>query len=114
MIPDFCIVSANAGDFVVSVFILAGVAVSYAPQIYKIIKKRSSYGLNALTLAAASFANSAILMNAVLLQWDIFRCCAHQDSFVCAEKVMGIVIISTQTLITATMYGRTALCAVLR
>ncbi|CAI6342147.1 unnamed protein product [Periconia digitata] len=88
----------NMINFSVSVFILVGILVSYLPQHYKIISKRSSRGLSPMFVLLGTISGTASIANILTLPESTrdMACCAEIGSFPCAAALLGIAQIGVQ------------------
>lgn len=85
-------------NFAVSVFIVAGILVSYLPQHYKIIAHRSSRGLSPLFVLLGTVSGTASIANILTLPQSTrdMACCRSIGTFPCAAALLGIVQIGVQ------------------
>lgn len=79
-------------------FIVFGLLVSYLPQHYKIISKRSSRGLSPLFVLLGMVSGTASIANILTLPESTrdMGCCKEIGAFPCAAALLGIVQISVQ------------------
>jgi len=88
----------NIPAFVLSVFIVLGILVSYLPQHYRIIARRSSEGLSPLFVLLGTTSSSFALFNILCLpasQRDI-ACCREISRFACFSALLGIAQVAVQ------------------
>ncbi|KAI8942390.1 hypothetical protein NX059_000464 [Plenodomus lindquistii] len=85
-------------NFGVSVFIVVGILVSYLPQHYKIISRRSSRGLSPMFVLLGTVSGTASIANILTLPQSTadMGCCAEIGKFPCAAALLGIVQIGVQ------------------
>ncbi|KAF1839512.1 PQ loop repeat protein-like protein [Decorospora gaudefroyi] len=85
-------------NFAVSVFIVVGILVSYLPQHYKIISRRSSRGLSPMFVLLGTVSGTASIANILTLPESTadMACCREMGSFPCAAAMLGIVQIGVQ------------------
>ncbi|KAF2846875.1 PQ loop repeat protein-like protein [Plenodomus tracheiphilus IPT5] len=85
-------------NFGVSVFIVVGILVSYLPQHYKIISRRSSRGLSPMFVLLGTVSGTASIANILTLPQSTLdmACCADIGRFPCAAALLGIVQIGVQ------------------
>ncbi|KAI4672105.1 uncharacterized protein J4E78_000605 [Alternaria triticimaculans] len=85
-------------NFGVSVFIVLGILVSYLPQHYKIISRRSSRGLSPMFVLLGTVSGTASIANILTLPESTrdMGCCKEIGSFPCAAAMLGIVQIGVQ------------------
>ena len=95
-------------NFAVSVFIVVGILVSYLPQHYKIIARRSSRGLSPLFVLLGTVSGTASIANILTLPQSTrdMACCRHIGTFPCAAALLGIVQIGVQWACFFFMYAR--------
>ncbi|KXN92772.1 hypothetical protein AN958_03596, partial [Leucoagaricus sp. SymC.cos] len=75
---------------VISAIVVTGISTSYLPQHYRIIKEKSSVGLNPLFLLLGSTSAAAGMWNMITMQWGVARCCSTVSWGSCAEMTAGI------------------------
>jgi hypothetical protein len=85
-------------NFGVSVFLVVGILVSYLPQHYKIISRRSSRGLSPLFVLLGTVSGTASIANMLTLPESTrdMACCAQIGRFPCAAALLGIAQIGVQ------------------
>ncbi|CAO2654673.1 Nn.00g114060.m01.CDS01 [Neocucurbitaria sp. VM-36] len=85
-------------NFSVSVFIVLGILVSYLPQHYKIISRRSSRGLSPLFVLLGTISGTASIANILTLPESTrdMACCKEIGEFPCAAALLGIAQIGVQ------------------
>ncbi|KAF2659083.1 hypothetical protein K491DRAFT_702382 [Lophiostoma macrostomum CBS 122681] len=88
----------NAAEFSVAVFIIIGILVSYLPQHYKIIARRSSRGLSPLFVLLGTVSGTASIANVLTLpqSTEDMGCCRDISRFACASALLGVVQIGVQ------------------
>lgn len=97
-------------NLVLSIAITAGLVGSYLPQHILIHKRKTSDGISPffLLLGLTSCTNS--LINIVVLQWNVLRCCAYLSGGVCFANSLGVVqmllqwVMFTTTLVLFLIY----------
>lgn len=62
---------------VVGYFLTTGIVVSYIPQIWMIIARRSSEGVSVLTMWLSFVCACLTFVNAFMLDWDGIQCCRY-------------------------------------
>ncbi|KAF2268751.1 PQ loop repeat protein-like protein [Lojkania enalia] len=99
-IPDRCreLSHPDIVNFSVSVFIVLGILVSYLPQHYKIISRRSSAGLSPLFVLLGTVSGTASIANILTLPESTrdMGCCKEIGRFPCAAALLGITQIGVQ------------------
>ncbi|KAF2645492.1 PQ loop repeat protein-like protein [Massarina eburnea CBS 473.64] len=85
-------------NFSVSVFIVVGILVSYFPQHYKIISRRSSRGLSPMFVLLGTVSGTASIANILTLPESTrdMGCCKEIGPFPCAAALLGIAQIGVQ------------------
>lgn len=85
-------------NFALSVFIVVGILVSYLPQHYKIIARRSSRGLSPMFVLLGTVSGTASIANILTLPESTrdMGCCKEIGSFPCAAALLGIAQIGVQ------------------
>ena len=90
--------SPNIGNFVVSCLILLGLLLSYFPQHYRIIKRRTTEGLSPWWILLGTTSGTCAVGNILLLpisRTDM-ACCSVNDWFSCVAGLLGIAQIGVQ------------------
>lgn len=79
-------------------FIVVGILVSYLPQHYKIIARRSSRGLSPLFVLLGTVSGTASIANILTLPESTrdMGCCQEIGAFPCAAALLGIAQIGVQ------------------
>ncbi|OHT06742.1 PQ loop repeat family protein [Tritrichomonas foetus] len=73
---------------VVGYLILLGTVISLIPQIYTLIKRKSSYGLNSMTLYVTNFSQYILLFNIVCLRTSDFIAIQQASFFTVLPRLM--------------------------
>jgi len=73
-----------------------GITVSYLPQHFRIIKKKTSEGFSPYFLLLGSTSSAAGMMNMFVMQWEIMKCCKTVSAGLCLESVGGIIMVGIQ------------------
>ena len=105
--------SPNPWAVFLAAFILVGILVSYFPQHYKIISRRSSEGLSPWWVLLGSLSSIAAIGNILVLpasRADI-RCCQELDGGSCAAALLGVAQIGCQWACFMFMYVRSQRCS---
>ena len=90
--------SPNIPAFVLSVVIVLGILVSYLPQHYRIIARRSSEGLSPLFVLLGTTSSSFALFNILCLpasQRDV-ACCREISRLACFSALLGVAQVAVQ------------------
>ncbi|KAH7068774.1 PQ loop repeat protein-like protein [Paraphoma chrysanthemicola] len=90
--------SPDIFNFSLSVFIVVGILVSYLPQHYKIIARRSSRGLSPMFVLLGTVSGTASIANILTLPESTrdMACCKEIGKFPCAAALLGIAQIGVQ------------------
>ncbi|KAF8341215.1 uncharacterized protein EI90DRAFT_3278902 [Cantharellus anzutake] len=75
---------------VLTVGVTIGIIVSYLPQHFRIVTKRSSEGLSPWFLLLGSTSCAAGMLNVVALQWPVIKCCHQVSAGLCLENLGGV------------------------
>ncbi|KAI9848777.1 MAG: hypothetical protein M1838_000387 [Thelocarpon superellum] len=81
-----------------SIFLLVGIVVSYLPQHYRIIRRRSSEGLSPYFVLLGTTSGTSAFANILLLpasRADL-QCCKVVSPFQCFSALLGIAQVGTQ------------------
>lgn len=83
---------------IVNSFLVIGILVSYLPQHYKIISRRSSRGLSPMFVLLGTVSGTASIANILTLPESTrdMGCCKEIGSFPCAAALLGIAQIGVQ------------------
>ncbi|KAF2813096.1 uncharacterized protein BDZ99DRAFT_496170 [Mytilinidion resinicola] len=90
--------SPDVGNFAVSVFILIGILISYLPQHYRIISRRSSLGLSPMFVLLGTVSGTAAIANILTLPASRadMACCTEISRFACAAAMLGVAQVGVQ------------------
>lgn len=105
--------SPNIGNFIVSCLILLGLLLSYFPQHYRIIRRRTTEGLSPWWILLGTTSGTCAVGNILLLpisRTDM-ACCSVNDAFSCFAGLLGIAQIGVQWGCFFFMYVEWSLCA---
>jgi hypothetical protein len=85
-------------ELTVPSFLVIGILVSYLPQHYKIISRRSSRGLSPMFVLLGTVSGTASIANILTLPESTrdMGCCKQIGSFPCAAALLGITQIGVQ------------------
>ncbi|KAI9794424.1 MAG: hypothetical protein M1816_005494 [Peltula sp. TS41687] len=90
--------SPSYTNFVLSVLILIGIVISYFPQHYRIVHRRSSEGLSPYFILLGSTAGTSAFANIILLHLVDLDCCRRVSGFECFAGILGIAQVGAQWL----------------
>jgi uncharacterized protein with PQ loop repeat len=78
-IPQKCLSSSQEDydklTFLISLFLAIGIVLSYLPQHYRIIARKSSEGISPYFLLLGGTSSTSAFLNILILQKDIIECC---------------------------------------
>jgi uncharacterized protein with PQ loop repeat len=109
MESDHCtkLAHPNIPAFSLSVFIVFGILISYLPQHYRIISRRSSEGLSPYFVLLGTTSSTFAIANILTLpasQADI-GCCKEISAVACLSGLLGIAQVAVQWACFNLMYG---------
>ncbi|KAI0060536.1 hypothetical protein BV25DRAFT_1858796 [Artomyces pyxidatus] len=70
--------------------LLVGLCISYAPQLSRIVNKGSSEGFSPWFLLLGSTSAASGMLNIIIMQWSVIRCCRVFSTLNCLEAVAGV------------------------
>ncbi|KAH9968016.1 hypothetical protein BC827DRAFT_1169763 [Russula dissimulans] len=76
--------------------LILGLCISYAPQHYRIISKASSEGFSPWFLLLGSTSSASGMLNMIVMQQAVIRCCRFYSPLDCLETVAGVIQVGTQ------------------
>ncbi|GBE83663.1 hypothetical protein BKA93DRAFT_816135 [Sparassis latifolia] len=71
-------------------FLCIGITISYLPQHLRIILTKSSEGFSPWFLLLGSTSSASAMLNIIVMQWGIVKCCRVLSFGNCVESVAGI------------------------
>ncbi|CAG8643634.1 1594_t:CDS:2, partial [Paraglomus occultum] len=80
----------------IDVFITLGLLVSYLPQHYRIIKIKSSEGLNPIFLLLGTLSATSSLFNVIILEFKPIQCCSLLSAVECAKTTISVIQLGIQ------------------
>lgn len=83
-------------NLVLSLFIAVGIVISYFPQHYRIISRRSVEGISPVFLLFGVTSGACALFNILMLQKHVVTCCPSLKIGECLNATLGIVQIGLQ------------------
>ncbi|EEH44248.1 uncharacterized protein PADG_00537 [Paracoccidioides brasiliensis Pb18] len=92
--------SPNPWNFSLSLGILFGIFLSYLPQLYRIISRRSSFGISPYFILLGTTSGTFAFTNILVLprsSQDI-ACCRELNGFSCFAGLLGILQVGVQAL----------------
>ncbi|KAI9842200.1 MAG: hypothetical protein M1837_007413 [Sclerophora amabilis] len=90
--------SPNAISFTLSICILFGILLSYLPQHYRIIQRRSSEGISPYFVLLGTTSGSFAFANILILPTSRadLQCCKEINTFGCVAGLLGIAQVGVQ------------------
>ncbi|KAI0800046.1 hypothetical protein C8Q74DRAFT_387629 [Fomes fomentarius] len=79
--------AANA----LTAFMCIGTTISYLPQHYRIISAKSSEGFSPWFLLLGSTSSASGMLNIIVMQWGIIRCCRVLSLGSCIESIAAVI-----------------------
>ncbi|RKP00482.1 hypothetical protein CXG81DRAFT_2254, partial [Caulochytrium protostelioides] len=87
-------------------FLCVGLVASFTPQYVKLVRARSSQGINPLYLLLGIMSNFCVVANLALLQRPVMACCWHVWTFrVCLENMGSFVQVFLQWFLFAVLFA---------
>ncbi|KAL1407628.1 hypothetical protein Q8F55_007061 [Vanrija albida] len=97
--PSTCPNNHDPWTLALSTALISGLVVSYLPQHYRIISTRTSEGLSPWFLLLGATSSASGMINLLIVQWPLFRCCRVVSGGQCAESLLGFVQVFMQWLL---------------
>ncbi|ETW77024.1 hypothetical protein HETIRDRAFT_241237, partial [Heterobasidion irregulare TC 32-1] len=76
--------------------LILGLCISYAPQHARIIRLGSSEGINPWFLLLGSTSAASGMLNMIIMQWGVLKCCKVFSFGNCLETIAGVVQVIVQ------------------
>ncbi|KAL4885085.1 hypothetical protein BJY04DRAFT_214964 [Aspergillus karnatakaensis] len=94
------LLSSDPKNFVLSILIVFGILFSYFPQLFRIVKLRSSFGISPYFVLLGTTSGTFALANVVSQQQSlqVAACCKDASGLSCFSGLLGILQIGTQWL----------------
>lgn len=96
---DECVPHHDYTANVLTALLCLGLAVSYLPQHLRIIKAGSSEGFSPWFLLLGSTSSASGMLNIVVMQWGLIKCCKVVSFGSCIESTAGIFQLALQWLL---------------
>ncbi|KAI0711095.1 hypothetical protein C8Q72DRAFT_235184 [Fomitopsis betulina] len=93
---DSCEADDDYTANVLTALLCVGLAISYLPQHLRIIKAGSSEGFSPWFLLLGSTSSASGMLNIVVMQWDIVKCCTVVTFGGCIEATAGVIQLMLQ------------------
>ncbi|KAI0640454.1 hypothetical protein C8Q79DRAFT_996167 [Trametes meyenii] len=88
--PGTCEPSHNAAQNALTAFMCIGITISYIPQHWRIISAKSSEGFSPWFLLLGSTSSASGMLNIIVMQWGIIRCCKVLSIGSCIESTAAV------------------------
>ncbi|KAH9886287.1 hypothetical protein C8Q73DRAFT_716140 [Cubamyces lactineus] len=85
-----CEPSHNAAQNALTAFMCLGITISYLPQHWRIISAKSSEGFSPWFLLLGSTSSASGMLNIIVMQWGIIKCCRVLTFGSCIESIAGV------------------------
>ncbi|KAL4247776.1 Lysosomal/Vacuolar Amino Acid Transporter 1 [Abortiporus biennis] len=85
-----CIPHNDRATSILTAVIIVGMTISYLPQHYRIIHAKSSEGFSPWFLLLGSTSSASGMLNIIVMQWSIIKCCRELSFGNCIESTAGI------------------------
>ncbi|KAI0633969.1 hypothetical protein C8Q77DRAFT_714608 [Trametes polyzona] len=85
-----CEPTHNAAQNALTAFMCIGITISYLPQHWRIISAKSSQGFSPWFLLLGSTSSASGMLNIIVMQWGIIRCCRVLSVGSCIESIAGV------------------------
>ncbi|WVQ81107.1 hypothetical protein IAT38_003229 [Cryptococcus sp. DSM 104549] len=99
-----CPSTHDVPTLLLSLALCTGLIISYLPQHLNIINKRSSEGISTWYLLLGATSSASGMLNLLIVQWPLFRCCRILSTGRCFESLLGFYQVTLQWLL-FTMIG---------
>ncbi|KAI0370833.1 hypothetical protein BV20DRAFT_1052247 [Pilatotrama ljubarskyi] len=80
----------NAATNALTAFMCVGITISYLPQHWRIISAKSSEGFSPWFLLLGSTSSASGMLNIIVMQWGIIKCCRVLSIGSCLESIAGV------------------------
>ncbi|KAH0569246.1 hypothetical protein GP486_000002 [Trichoglossum hirsutum] len=90
------LISPGYTNLAVSILLLIGILVSYLPQHYRIISRRSSEGISPYFVLLGTTSGTAAFANILILSREELRCCRTITGFECFAGSLGVAQVGMQ------------------
>ncbi|KAI9770546.1 MAG: hypothetical protein M1840_003136 [Geoglossum simile] len=90
------LVSPGYTNLALSILLLVGILISYLPQHYRIISRRSSEGISPYFVLLGTTSGTSSFANILILSRGDLHCCRHISSFECFAGSLGVAQVGMQ------------------
>ncbi|ODO06106.1 hypothetical protein L198_01338 [Cryptococcus wingfieldii CBS 7118] len=98
--PEQCTATHDVPTLVLSLVLITGLVISYLPQQHlSIISARTSEGISPWYLLLGATSSASGVLNLLIVQWPLFRCCSVTSAGRCFESLLGFYQVTLQWLL---------------
>ncbi|WVQ73649.1 hypothetical protein IAR50_003229 [Cryptococcus sp. DSM 104548] len=97
--PEQCTGTHDVPTLVLSLVLITGLIISYLPQHLAIISARTSEGISPWYLLLGATSSASGVLNLLIVQWPLFRCCSVISAGRCFESLLGFYQVTLQWLL---------------
>ncbi|WWC72998.1 uncharacterized protein I206_106962 [Kwoniella pini CBS 10737] len=94
-----CPATHDVPTLVLSLLLCTGLIISYLPQHLRIINAKTSEGFSPWYLLLGATSSASGMLNLLIVQWPLFRCCRVISSGRCFESLLGFYQVTLQWLL---------------
>ncbi|WWC91112.1 uncharacterized protein L201_006053 [Kwoniella dendrophila CBS 6074] len=94
-----CPETHDVPTLVLSLMLCTGLVVSYLPQHFRIINAKTSEGFSPWYLLLGATSSASGMLNLLIVQWPLFRCCSIISAGRCFESLLGFFQVTLQWLL---------------
>ncbi|KAH9915172.1 uncharacterized protein BXZ73DRAFT_92674 [Epithele typhae] len=87
---EVCVPIHDPWSAALTAFLCVGITASYLPQHWRIIAAKSSAGFSPWFLLLGSMSSASAMLNIIVMQWGIVRCCPVWSFGSCVESIAGV------------------------
>ncbi|KIR63942.1 hypothetical protein I314_02723 [Cryptococcus bacillisporus CA1873] len=89
----------NVLTLLLSLALCTGLIISYLPQHIRIISAKSSEGFSPWFLLLGATSSASAMLNILIVQWPLFRCCRILSAGSCFESLLGFLQVTLQWIL---------------
>ncbi|WVW79470.1 hypothetical protein I302_101439 [Kwoniella bestiolae CBS 10118] len=94
--PSECPATHDVPTLVLSLLLCTGLIISYLPQHLRIITTKTSEGFSPWYLLLGATSSASGMLNLLIVQWPLFRCCRVISAGRCFESLLGFYQVTLQ------------------
>ncbi|OWZ39475.1 hypothetical protein J007_04054, partial [Cryptococcus neoformans] len=94
-----CRSNHDVPTLLLSLLLCTGLIISYLPQHIRIISAKSSEGFSPWYLLLGATSSASGMLNILIMQWPLFRCCRILSAGSCFESLLGFLQVTLQWLL---------------